>query len=298
MLKKVVNIFNRDTLLHFRLAFSFFLLPIFCFAISQSNSINLFNCLIVFISLHLFIYPGSNLYNSYMDNDKGSIGGLKNPPPATKKLYYASMILDCAGLLLCLLINFKMFLLMMVYICVSKAYSWHGIRLKKYAIAGWLVVVLFQGGYTFLLVNMASENLFNAAWFTHKNIECMIIATLLIGGFYPLTQIYQHAEDSGRGDYTLSYKLGVTGTFIFSGLLFIVASLVAFHYFNLYYNQQHFITYILCILPVVLYYFYWFFKTLRNKVFADYSHAMRITMISSTCMIVCYAILFCYNHLI
>src|SRR5207302_11166763 len=107
--------------------------------------INWFNKIVVFIVLYVFIYPGSNLYNSYMDRDTGSIGGLKNPPPVTRKLFLASMLFDCAGLLLCLLINGQMFLIMLIYILVSKAYSWHRIRLKKYAFTGWLAVILFHG---------------------------------------------------------------------------------------------------------------------------------------------------------
>src|SRR5205085_6047166 len=101
-------------------------------------------------------------------------------------------------------VNSYMVILMLVYIGVSKAYSWKKIRLKKYGVTGWLVVMLFQGGYTFLLVNMASENRFGISWFDYKHIECMLIASLLIGGFYPLTQIYQHEEDSQRGDFTIS----------------------------------------------------------------------------------------------
>ncbi|MFI5220245.1 MAG: prenyltransferase, partial [Bacteroidia bacterium] len=178
-------LFDRDTLLHLRIPFSFFLLPVFCFSVSQSSNINAFNAILIFIVLHFFIYPGSNVYNSFMDEDTGSIGGLKKPPPVTRKLYYASIVCDITGLLLSLLIGFKMLLLMVVYIGVSKAYSWKRIRLKKYPLFGWIVVMLFQGGYTFLLVNMACENIFNASWFTGKNIICMLIASLLIGGYYP-----------------------------------------------------------------------------------------------------------------
>jgi 1,4-dihydroxy-2-naphthoate octaprenyltransferase len=291
-----VPLFDRNTLLHLRLPFSFFLLPIFCFAISQSSVINAANAIVVFIALHFFIYPGSNSYNSFMDRDKGSIGGLKNPPPVTKKLYYVSMIFDAVGLSMCFIIHWKMFLLMLIYVGVSKAYSWKKIRLKKYAFTGWLVVMIFQGGYTFLLVNMATENMFELSWFNNKHLECMLIASLLIGGFYPLTQIYQHKEDSSRGDFTLSYKLGVSGTFIFTGFVFFVACAVSFHYYNSYYSLNQFMIYIFCLLPVIIYFLYWFQKTIHNKAIADFSNAMRLTVISSSCMIICFCILYYMNH--
>ncbi|MDB5281229.1 MAG: 1,4-dihydroxy-2-naphthoate octaprenyltransferase, partial [Bacteroidota bacterium] len=77
----VDDIFDRDTIIHLRIPFSLFLFPVFCFAVSQSPEINWVNTLVIFVALHFFIYPGSNVYNSYMDEDKGSIGGLEKPPP-------------------------------------------------------------------------------------------------------------------------------------------------------------------------------------------------------------------------
>lgn len=288
-------LFDRDTLLHLRLPFSFFLLPVFCFGISEAAFLHPGNVAIVFIALHFFIYPGSNIYNSYMDRDKGSIGGLRNPPPVTRKLYTVSIIFDSVGLLLSLLIGWEMLLLMLVYVGISKAYSWHGIRLKKYGWTGWLVVMLFQGGYTFLLVNMASEDLFRREWFNMQNLLAMLIASLLIGGFYPLTQIYQHGEDSGRGDMTISYKLGIKGTFLFSAALFLVACATAWYYFRQFYTTEHFFVFAGCLLPVAVYFLYWFSKTLRDRTFADYTHAMRMTLVSSICMIVCFGVLFFMN---
>ena len=291
-----VPFFDRDTLLHLRLPFSFFLLPVFCFAISQAETINGWNTGIVFIVLHFFIYPGSNVYNSFMDEDKGSIGGLKNPPPVTKKLFYASILFDSVGLLLCLLVHCELFLLMLVYVGISKAYSWKKIRLKKYGFTGWLVVMLFQGGYTFLLVNMPVTNMFDLNWFNEKNLSAMILASLLIGASYPLTQVYQLDEDSARGDMTISYKLGIKGTFIFTGMLFVAACIFAWKYFEHFFSVLHFDIFILCLLPVMGYYFYWFRKVWKDKSSADYSHAMRMTFVSSLCMILCFSILFFLNH--
>ncbi|MCW3127685.1 MAG: 1,4-dihydroxy-2-naphthoate octaprenyltransferase [Bacteroidetes bacterium] len=292
----VRKIFDRNTILLLRIPFSFFLLPIFIFSLSQANTINWINTSVLFIVLHLFIYPASNAYNSYMDKDKGSIGGLKNPPPVTRNLYVASMILDSAGILLSLIIGWQMVLLILTYILVSKAYSWHGIRLKKYGILSWFVVVIFQGAYTYMVVSMTAESNFTLNWFSQKHILCMCIATLLIGGFYPLTQVYQHDEDSERGDLTISYKLGVIGTFIFTALLFIAANAICFYYFNAFYSLKHFIAFNLCLLPVTGYFLYWFVWVLRKSSNADFTHAMRMTFISSLSMIICFSVLLVINH--
>jgi len=291
------NLFDRDTILHLRIPFSFFLLPVFCFGISQASVIHLTDTVIVFIALHLFIYPGSNIYNSYMDKDTGSIGGLKNPPPVTMKLYYASIIFDLVGLALCALTSLENMMVMAGYIAFSKAYSWDGIRLKKYTYLGWFAVMFFQGGYTFMLANMAAQGEVNTAWFTAKNMECMAIASLLIGGSYPLTQIYQHEEDSNRGDYTISYRLGIIGTFIFTAILFTLGAIVALHYFVAYYRLNEFFIFLICLSPVIGYFSYWFLKTLKNRNNADYEHAMLMNKISSFCMVVCFSIILVINQI-
>src|SRR3984885_10172197 len=96
------GLFSRDTIKLMRIPFSFFLMPVFFFAVSQASEVVPWRAVLCFFVLHLFIYPASNGYNSYMDNDEGSIGGLKHPPKPTKKLFYLSLIFDAAGLALSL----------------------------------------------------------------------------------------------------------------------------------------------------------------------------------------------------
>ncbi len=231
-----------------------------------------------------------------MDKDTGSIGGLRNPPPVTRKLYYASILFDIAGMLLTACSGWQNMLLMAGYVAFSKAYSWQGIRLKKYTWLSWVSVMFFQGGYTFMLAKMAAENHFSADWFSAKDLECMLIASLIIGGSYPLTQIYQHEEDSHRGDYTISYKLGINGTFTFTLVLFSISVIIAWHYFTAYYNLDHFFVFVACIVPVMVYFLYWFVKTLRNKAYADYTHVMLMNKISSACMTICFTALLIIDH--
>ena len=292
----ITSIFDHDTILHLRIPFSFFLLPVFCFGVSQASTIRITDTLIVFFAMHLLIYPGSNVYNSYMDKDTGSIGGLEHPPPVTPKLYYASIIFDIAGLSICALSSWQNALVMAGYVAFSKSYSWHGIRLKKYAYLAWASVMFFQGGYTFMLAHMAAEGNVSIQWFTTKNIECMVISSLLIGGFYPLTQIYQHDEDSQRGDFTISYRLGIIGTFIFTAVLFLCGTVIAYNYFTAYNALSHFIIFLACLLPAVAYFAYWFVITSKNRARADYTHAMRMNKVASLCMIICFTIILYLNH--
>ncbi len=289
-------IFDRDTVLHLRIPFSFFLLPVFCFGISQASSLHVVHTTLFFVALHFFIYPGSNIYNSYMDKDTGSIGGLKNPPPVTRKLYYASIICDVAGLVLCAFAGWQNMLLVVLYVAFSKAYSWHGIRLKKRPVISWLVIAFFQGGYTFMLAKMVAEDDTHLSWFTTQNILAMAIASLLIGGSYPLTQIYQHKEDGERGDHTISYRLGIAGTFVFTLVMFLAAAGMLLYYFDTYGQLRDFFIFSACLAPVMAYFLYWFFITVRNKQNADYVHMMMMNKISALCMVVCFTIIFMGNH--
>lgn len=194
------------------------------------------------------------------------------------------------------LINIKMLFLAMIYSGVSRAYSWTGIRLKKYPVIGWLTVILFQGGYTFLLGSMAAENNFTGSWFSNQKWECMLIATMLIGAYYPLTQIYQHEEDSSRGDITISYILGIRGTFVFSALMFLLSFVLAFHYFQSYYSINQFYYFIISLLPAIIFFMYWGAACFRNRQKSDFRNAMLMTVISSSCLLICFSILLYINH--
>jgi len=287
---------DKNTLLHLRIPFSFYLLPVFVFGISQALNIHAINMVLVLIAQHLFIYPGSNLYNSYMDKDTGAIGGLEHPPPVNRGMYYVSILVDLAGLALCSLTGWRNVLVMAGYIGFSKAYSWYGIRLKKYPYLGWLSVMFFQGGYTFMQGNMAAEDLVAWSWFTPKNLECFLFASLIIGGSYPLTQIYQHEEDGERGDYTISYKLGIRGTFLFTGAFFAAGALVALHYFITYYSITQFFVFLGCLAPVVIYFTNWFVQSLKDPSKASYHRTMLMNKISSVCMVICFVVITFLNQ--
>jgi 1,4-dihydroxy-2-naphthoate octaprenyltransferase len=54
-------------------------MPVYWFALSQVVHIDWKNAALVFVILHVLDYPSSNGYNSFMDRDTESIGGLKSP---------------------------------------------------------------------------------------------------------------------------------------------------------------------------------------------------------------------------
>ncbi len=268
-----------STLQLLRFHFSFFLMPVYFFALSQVNKIDWQNAILIFFIMHVLVYPASNGYNSYMDKDTGSIGGLKNPMQPTRQLFYTTVLMDVVAVILSLLITWGFAAGIVLYILASRAYSYRGIRLKKYPVIGYLTVIFFQGAVTFYLVYHGIE--------VGHNMQipaiAIIASSLLIGGFYPLTQIYQHRQDKADGVTTISYILGYRGTFIFTAIVYALAfTMLALYFFQ---NQEMIRFFILQIfmLPVLVYFFIWFKKVWLNEKEANFKNTMQMNLLASAC---------------
>jgi 4-hydroxybenzoate polyprenyltransferase len=275
--------FSRSAWLHLRIPFSFFLLPVFLLTVGVSPNLNGDRLLLAFIIIHVFLYPASNGFNSYFDKDQGSIGGLKNPPPVNTGLYYLALLFDLIAVCLAWWkINFDFAAMLFVYGLASKAYSHPSVRIKKYPIGGWLFTGFFQGFFTVWMCHVGINNFGWLDSLTLKTIVVGVLASLMLMGNYPMTQIYQHNEDASRGDYTLSLKLGILGTFYFTALWFGMAVAGFGWFFNTFYEQKYILYFLLAMVPVVLYFGWWFLNVYRNRTKANYTNAMRLNMISST----------------
>jgi 1,4-dihydroxy-2-naphthoate octaprenyltransferase len=277
---------SSSTLRLLRIPFSFFLSPIYFFALAQVPAIDWGRAALVFFILHFLIYPASNGYNSYMDRDTESIGGLEKPPPPSRQLYFITIILDMAGILLSILISPVFAAVMILYIAASKAYSYRGIRLKKFPVTGYLVVILFQGALTFWLVYYgANED--RSLWVPWQG---MVICALLIGGFYPLTQIYQHQQDLNDGVETISYKLGYTGTFIFCAIVYTIAWLFMAQFF-INYGQSGKLLLVSAFVPIIIYFIRWFVEVRKNNSAANFKNTMGMNWLAATCTNISFFIL-------
>jgi len=269
---------RRSTIQLLRFHFSFFLMPVYWFALGQVVNPDLKKALLIFIILHLFIYPSSNGFNSYMDRDEGSIGGLKSPLPPTKELLYVSLVMDVIALLLGLFISLYFTMAAAIYILASRAYSARSIRLKKYPLAGYATVIVCQGALVFFMVYHGSHPMLSLQVPTLG----MISASLLIGGFYPLTQIYQHEADGKDGVKTISAMLGIRGTFIFCGVIYGIAFAILTYYLLISLEEKEFIILSTCMLPVLVYFIGWALQVWRNPSLADFRNTMRMNIVASS----------------
>ncbi len=284
-----------NTIKLLRIPFSFFLMPIFILALSQSSDFKLLDAIITFLIIHLLVYPASNGYNSYIDRDESPIGGLEKPPMPTKALFYLTLVMDVLAISLSFILISKLFsACILAYILASRAYSSKQIRLKKYPLLGFLIVVVFQGAFTFLMCSIGITN--THLEFTNANIYIMLACSLQIAGAYPLTQIYQHKEDYADGVVTLSYKLGYKGTFIFTALMFGICNLFYFLYFNSVGKVHCFYILQLFFIPILVFFSYWFMKVSKDNSEANFKNTMRMNAIAAICMNSCFITLLILNN--
>ena len=275
------NLVDSITLL--RIPFSIYLMPIFWFALSNLEAIDPYRAFAVFAIFHLLVYPGSNGYNSYFDKDTSSIGGLERPPQVSSTLIYVVLIFDLLAVGCSYLVSPIFSVLVLIYMLVSKAYSNDRIRLKRYPILGTASVVIFQGAFTYLAIQYGVSDSFESLQST-SNLSAALVSTLFLLGSFPLTQVYQHKEDDEHGDKTLSMLLGIKGTFLFSSILFLIAStvLVIAYFAN---NQITNIGRYLGVgLPVLIVFYRWQRKVKADLKNASFANAMPMNKVSSLCL--------------
>jgi 4-hydroxybenzoate polyprenyltransferase len=277
--------FSRSSFLHLRLPFSFFLLPVFLFSLSVSPNFNGPRMFWVFFIVHFLLYPASNGYNSYFDKDEGSIGGLKYPPPTKKGLYFLSLILDATAIILgYLMINATFALMLFIYGLVSKAYSHPLTRLKRHGITSLFLTGIFQGLFTFVMCFIGINNFGIETVLTSPVLIPAGLSSLLLMANYPMTQIYQHEEDSKRGDITISIMLGINGTFHFAATTFVFGLIGFLLYFKIFFAQDYSAPFMFAVAPVIIYFIYWYIRVRGDNMTADYSNTMRLNLISAFCL--------------
>ena len=116
------------------------------------------------------------------------------------------------------------------------------------------------------------------------NLFFAIASSMFLLGSYPLTQVYQHEEDTIRGDRTLSLLLGIRGTFVFSSVAFLLGSVLLGYSFIQQNNVKDFYIFLILGGPILLYFSYWFGLIMKNESEASFEHSMKMNMISSICL--------------
>lgn len=254
-------------------------MPVFWFSLSFVPEINWLNAAIIFFLLHILLYPASNGYNSYMDRDDASIGGIEKPLQPTRELFIVTIVMDVIAAGLSFVISTWFAVAFIFYIVCSRLYSYRGIRLKRFAIIGYLTVIMNQGALTFFMVYHGAD----VHLTTNVPLQGLAAASFLIGGFYPITQVYQHETDKLDGVQTISMLLGKRGTFIFCGFMYAIALAILFFYYGKLQQLNSFIVLQIFFIPVLVFFIRWVFKVWKNEENADFKHTMQMNWLASTC---------------
>jgi 1,4-dihydroxy-2-naphthoate octaprenyltransferase len=222
-----------------------------------------------------------------MDRDESPIGGLAIPMQPTKQLYHFTLAMDLMAILLGFGVSPYFSFGALLYILASRSYSYRGIRLKKYPLIAYITVILFQGAVTFALVYHGCS--------VNKSLQIpvlpMISASLLIGGFYPLTQVYQHEADRKDGVHSISMRLGYRGTFIFCAVIYSLAmGCLGLHYLREDQLKAFFLLTTL-LLPVLVYFMKWAVSVWRDHSAANFNNTMRMNVVASICTSIAFIII-------
>ncbi len=197
----------KHLIVHLRLHWQLLLAPLFLWGFLLAGGRVDARFWTIFFIFHVLFYGGATALNSYYDQDDGPIGGLWNPPPATRALLVFAVSLQIIGLVWILFISRPLFVLSLIMGVVGSAYSHPAVRLKSRPWASLLMVSIFQGMGGTAVGWLCGQS----DWTTLFSFEALlgsVAAALAITGFYPLTQIYQREEDLRRGDVSFAVHWG------------------------------------------------------------------------------------------
>lgn len=268
-----------DSIKLLRFPFSVFLLPVTLFSFYYIRPDPDFSTFLVIFVWHFLVYPSSNGYNSYHDRDTGPIGALANPPLPPKLLLHTCNVFDLLAVLISFCVNIYFPLFVGVYIIASRLYSYRPLRLKKFPITGFLIVFIFQGAWIFVGNILALGH--PVLLFNDSVLISALACSFFVGTIYPITQVYQHKQDKEDGVMTLSMKLGIRGTFIFSGVMFLFATVLMYFSFR---NQPGvFFLFNMIMLLSAVYFIGWAVFSFINPARVNFRNAMGMVLLATLC---------------
>jgi 1,4-dihydroxy-2-naphthoate octaprenyltransferase len=193
--------------LHLRLPFNYVLSPLFLWGAVVGGGSPTGDFWLGLVSFHVFLYGGTNMFNSYYDRDEGPIGGLERPPAVSRAMLFSSLALKGIGLLLAMPLGVEFCICYLLFVAYSVSYSHPAIRVKKHPFGSAVLVFFGQGVVGFVGGFLAGGGEVERLLEPVSLLACLGGA-LLVSGLYPLTQVYQVTEDAKRGDLTLARRLG------------------------------------------------------------------------------------------
>jgi 4-hydroxybenzoate polyprenyltransferase len=290
----------KDVLVHLRLPFSVFLLPIALLGLHAAGSLNATRTILIMLIIHLGVYTASNAFNSYYDRDESPVGGIRKPPKVDKALLWTSLILEFAVVIVSLAVSWPFAVGVLVYGLFSKAYSWDRIRWKRKPIVSLFGIALVQGALVFWMVALCAGTNAPLAGFGLAARPAAVaqavgdrmpelafgalVTVLFLLAVYPLTQVYQHQADAQRGDLTFSRLVGIPGTFAWAAACMGATAIAFAPYFWVTVSTRLWLPMIILaatLLPAMIFFFSWWSKVRQDSQNANFDQTMRMNFLAS-----------------
>jgi 1,4-dihydroxy-2-naphthoate octaprenyltransferase len=195
---------------HLRLPFQLLLAPIFLLGAWLAGAHVSWSLAGAFLALHAGIYGGMTAFNSYYDRDRGPIGFMKEPVPAPRLVRDLALGIQIAAVLALAWRSPAAGACALLLVAAGIAYSHPRWRWKANLGASLAAVGIGQGILAFLIGYLiAPERAATVSSVLALPVAIPALGTALVTlGLYPVTQVYQVAEDRARGDRTLATVLG------------------------------------------------------------------------------------------
>lgn len=169
-----------------------------------------------FLNVHILLFGGVTVYNSYWDKDTGAIGGMRHPPTLASWTLPASWILQAIGLVLAALVSPVSAAVYAAAMFLFWCYSRPGIRWKGRPLLGLLAIGVGTGVCGFLLgyLHRGGNHVAAGSVAGSLGVACLIVS------LFPMSQVYQVEEDLERRDMTFTARYGLGGVRRAYALLF------------------------------------------------------------------------------
>lgn len=191
---------------HLRLPFQLVLAPIFLLGWwSAATEPPAWVLVVSFLAVHVGLYGGTTVYNSFYDRDEGPISFLKEPMPLEVSHKNASLALQWVSAAVLAFIDPMAGAIAAVMVVMGICYSHPRPRWKARTWAAIAAVAVGQGAGAVLLGWAVAGD---GSIPPPLTLKLALAATLVTVGVYPLTQVYQVREDGARGDRTIAVRYG------------------------------------------------------------------------------------------
>jgi 4-hydroxybenzoate polyprenyltransferase len=214
----------KSLFVHLRLHFQLLLAPVYLWGWLIAGGGLGMGVILGFAAFHFFLYSGATAFNSYYDRDVGPVGGLEHPPEVVAALLPFSLAVQGLGWIIAAFVNASFAVAYGAFVALSVAYSHPGVRLKARPLASLVVVGFGQGALAFVAAWAATRGEVGSLA-SIEGVLGAVAATLLILALYPLSQLYQTAEDAARGDRTVAVVWGARRCFAFAVLCMVLGGL-------------------------------------------------------------------------